>query len=89
MTIGELAEMQASIVGGQRGERTMSEKPPCPSGTRWIKHRVDRFYATPWGQHFKNARKELLLGVRSLLDRRIEWLDSLGQTADAQKIEVE
>lgn len=67
----------------------MSEKPPTPSCLRWIRQRVDRFYATPHGQHFKNARKELLLGVRALLDERIEWLDSLGQATEAQKIEVE
>ncbi len=67
----------------------MSEKPPAPSACRWLKQRVDRFYATPWGGHFKNARKEMLLGVRALLDERIEWLDSLGQASEAQKIEVE
>lgn len=75
--------------GGHRGGRTMPEKPPAPSCVRWIKQRIDRFYGTPHGQHFKNARKELLLGVRALLDQRIEWLDSLGQASDAQKIEVE
>lgn len=67
----------------------MSEKPPCPSGLRWVNQRIDRFYATPWGHHFRNARKEVLLGMRALLDRKIEWLDSLGQTSEAQKIEVD
>lgn len=67
----------------------MSEQPPTPSGIRWVKQRIDRFYATPWGQHFKNARKELLLGVRALLDKKIELVDSLGEAAEAQKIEVE
>ena len=67
----------------------MSEKPPYPSPAQWVNQRVNRFCATPWGQHFKNARKEMLLGVRALLDRKIEWLDSLGETPDVQKIEVE
>jgi hypothetical protein len=50
---------------------------------------VDRFYATPWGQHFKNARKETLLGIRALIDRKIERLESLGNVQEPQKIEVE
>jgi hypothetical protein len=61
---------------------------PLPA-CEWVMDQVDRFYATPWGQHFKNARKEMLLGIRALLDRKIERLDSLGQPREAQKIEVE
>ena len=55
----------------------------------WVAGRVDRFYGTPWGQHFKNARKEMLLGFRALIDRKIERLESLGKPADVQTIEVE
>jgi hypothetical protein len=61
---------------------------PLPA-CHWLMDCVGRFYATPWGQHFKNARKEMLLGVRALIDRKIEVLDSLGQPQEPQKIEVE
>jgi hypothetical protein len=56
---------------------------------QWFAQHVNRFYATPWGQHFKSARKEMLLGVRALIDRKIEMVDSLGHTEEPQKIEVE
>ena len=58
-------------------------------GCQWLKDQANRFYATPWGQHFKQARKEMLLGVRALIDRKIERVDSLGHAEEPQKIEVE
>lgn len=58
---------------------------PC----RWMEERLDRFYSTPWGQHLRNARKEMLLAIRALIDRKIEWLDTLGQGTEPRKIEVE
>ncbi len=61
---------------------------PLPA-CQWLMDHVDRFYATPWGQHFKSARKEMLLGIRALIDRKIERIDSLGRTSEPQKIEVE
>jgi hypothetical protein len=56
---------------------------------QWLTDRKERFYATPWGQHFRNARKEFLLGVRALIDRKIECVDSLGRSAEVHKVEVE
>jgi hypothetical protein len=55
----------------------------------WFEGRLSRFYATPWGGHLKNARKEMLLAARSLIDHKLEWLDTLGQDAEPRKIEVE
>jgi len=50
---------------------------------------LNRFYSTPCGRHLKNARKEMLLAARALIDRKIEWLDSMGQEAEPRKIEVQ
>ena len=61
-------------------------KPLC---CRWVEEKLNEFHATPWGHHFKNARKEVLLGVRAILDRRIEAVDRLGEVREPQKIEVE
>lgn len=58
---------------------------PC----QWIRDWHDRFYSTPWGQHLRNARKEMLLAVRALIDHKIEWLDTLGQGSEPRKIDVE
>ena len=66
----------------------MGARGPLP-GLCWLTDQVHRFYATPWGQHFKTARKETLLGVRALLDRGIEHVDSLGKVEEPEKIEVE
>ena len=66
----------------------MSE-PKKPRCCDWVEGHLNRFYSTPWGGHFKNARKEVLLGIRALIDRKIEWIDSLGGDAEPRKIEVE
>ncbi|MBM3497574.1 MAG: hypothetical protein FJX74_02780 [Armatimonadetes bacterium] len=55
----------------------------------WLEGRLDRFYSTPWGGHLKNARKEMLLAARALIDDRLEWLDRLGHDSEPRKIEVE
>ncbi|MBM3475794.1 MAG: hypothetical protein FJX75_21210 [Armatimonadetes bacterium] len=55
----------------------------------WLHERMDRFYSTPWGQHLKNARKEMLLAARAVIDHKIEWLDSVGHGTEPRKIEVE
>jgi len=55
----------------------------------WMHDRADRFYATPWGQHIKAARKEMLLAVRAAIDHKIEWLDGMGEGSEPRKIEVE
>jgi hypothetical protein len=62
------------------------QKPPA---CRWFEQRVNRFYGTPWGQHLKAARKEMLLAVRAMIDHGIERLDTLGQESAPRKIEVE
>ncbi len=55
-----------------------------------IEERLGAFYSTPHGRHFRNARREVLLGLRTLLDRHIEWLDSLGQPEEEpHHVEVE
>jgi len=66
----------------------MSEEARPATGC-WVHKRVARFYSTPWGQHVRNARKEMLLAARALIDRKIEWLDSIGHEAEPRKIEVE
>jgi hypothetical protein len=55
----------------------------------WMHERMDRFYSTPWGQHLRNARKEMLLAAKAVIDHKIEWLDTLGQESEPRKIEVE
>jgi dihydropteroate synthase len=55
----------------------------------WVHERMDRFYSTPWGQHLRNARKEMLLAAKAMIDHKIEWLDTLGQESEPRKIEVE
>ena len=55
----------------------------------WIEDCARRFYSTPWGRHFRNARREMLLGVRAVVDRGIERLDNLAEAPKAEKIEVE
>jgi len=67
----------------------MSEGRTIPFVCQLVEDRVAKFYSTPWGQHFKGARKEMLLGIRALLDRRIERLDTLGTVEEPEKIEVE
>ena len=67
----------------------MPQETPRPPACRWMHDRVNRFHATPGGEHFKNARKEMLLGLRALLDARIERVERLGHVSEAKKIEVE
>jgi hypothetical protein len=55
----------------------------------WLEGQANRFYSTPWGGHLKNARKEMLLAARALIDDRIAWLDRLGHDAEPRKIEVD
>ena len=55
-----------------------------------VEDRLGAFYSTPHGQHFRNARREMLLGVRALIDRRLEWLEGLGHTdTEPHHVEVE
>jgi len=55
-----------------------------------VEDRMGAFYSTPHGQHFRNARREMLLAVRALVDQRLQWLDSLGQTdTEPHHVEVE
>ncbi|MGQ9731189.1 MAG: hypothetical protein ACUVX8_07920 [Candidatus Zipacnadales bacterium] len=56
---------------------------------RWRDEMLGRFYSTPWGQHLKEARKEILLAVRAIIDHKIEWLDTLGKESEPRKIEVQ
>jgi hypothetical protein len=41
-----------------------------------------RFGASEFRQHMRNARKEQLLAVRSLIDGAIEWLDKKEENAE-------
>jgi hypothetical protein len=50
-----------------------------------------RFFSSEAGKHLLNARKELLLAVKSVIEREIERTDKMkreGKGKKAQKVEV-
>jgi hypothetical protein len=44
-----------------------------------IEKRSGRFDASDFRTHVRNARREELLAVRSLIDNAIDWLDKQGE----------
>ncbi|HJN18918.1 MAG TPA: hypothetical protein QGH10_25685 [Armatimonadota bacterium] len=67
----------------------MAEERKQPGACCWVEDRVREIQATPWAAHFRNARKETLLGIRALIDGCIERIDEVGQPTGPEKIEVE
>ena len=67
----------------------MTEETKRPATCCWVEERVREIQATPWAGHFRNARKEVLLGIRALIDTSIERIDQTGEPTGAEKIEVE
>ncbi len=54
-----------------------------------MKHRRDRFDTSEFFTHMRNARKEKLLAVRSLLDNALAVLEKEEKEAEAQNVKSE
>jgi hypothetical protein len=67
----------------------MAEETKRPATCRWVEERIREIGATSWATHFRNAHKEVLLGIRALIDTRIDRIDRFGEAAGPEKIEVE
>lgn len=50
---------------------------------------LDELGRTVWGRHLLNARKEVLLAVRAMVDQRIERIERATQKSEAKRIEVQ
>ena len=48
---------------------------------------LDCFQSEP-GKHFLNAEREFLLGIRALVDKKIERLEKIPQKGKAKKVTV-
>jgi len=59
----------------------------CTVAGPQIEALLDHFWPEPTQEHFRKARVEVLKGIRSLLDARIERLSQHGQKGTAVSVE--
>lgn len=55
----------------------------CP-----IYQMYDRLHSSEAGRHLLNARKEILMAVKSLIEKEIERTDKTGQSKRAKKVKI-
>ena len=54
-----------------------------------LEETVEEFCRSEFGRHLINSHKELLLALRSAIDKKVEKLDRLTQRGELKEVEVE